>query len=194
MSAINEAENPSVNTTLSLDISLRVERGNEGKWVVISSVIKEVGPVAVKPIGVNKPHSFKTVLFNGSGPRSFATWKLKAHAGSFKTLGYKSGSQTLNSKTISSVTQTGPLASSYPSDTALRLPEFGSSHAISSFACNSATLPEIGSSHAISSVACNSEVLPEFGSSLATSSSDCNSAVLPGFGLGSSTLSGAIVF
>ena len=38
----------------SLDISLRVERGNEGKWVVISSEIKEVGPVAVKPIGVNK--------------------------------------------------------------------------------------------------------------------------------------------
>ena len=65
----------SFNTSLSLDISLRVERGNEGKWVVISSEIKEVGPVAVKPIGVNKPHSFKTVLLNGSGPRSFATWK-----------------------------------------------------------------------------------------------------------------------
>ena len=30
-SAINEAENPSVNTTLSLDISLRVKHGNEGK-------------------------------------------------------------------------------------------------------------------------------------------------------------------
>ena len=134
-----------------------------------------MGPVAVKPTGVIKSHSFKTVLLNGSGPRSSATWRPKAHAGSLNTLGYKSGSQTLNSKTISSVTQTGPLASSSPSDTALRL-------------------PEIGSSHAISSVACNSEVLPEFGSSFATSSSDCNSAVLPGFGLGSSTLSGAIVF
>ena len=162
----------SVNTTLSLDISLRVEHGNEGKWVVISSVIKEVGLVAVKPIGVNKSHSFKIVLLNGSGPRPFATWKPKAHDGSLKTLGYKSGSQHFNSKPILGVTQTGASASS---NTALLLPRIGSSHAISSFACKSAALPEIESSHAISSVACNSEVLPEFGSSLATSSSDCNS-------------------
>ena len=103
-SAINEAENPSVNTSLSLDISLRVEHGNVAKWVVISSEIKEVDPVAVKPIGVNKPHSFKIVLLNGSGPRSFATWKPKAHDGSLKTLGYKSGSQHFNSKIVPSVT------------------------------------------------------------------------------------------
>ena len=103
-SAINEAENLSANTSLSLDISLSVECGNEGKWVVISSEIKEVGSIAVKPIGVNKSHSFKTVLLNGSGPRSFATWKPKAHVGSLNTLGYKSGSQLLNSKTILSVT------------------------------------------------------------------------------------------
>ena len=103
-SALNEAENISANTSLSLDISLCVERGNEGKWVVISSEIKEMGPVAVKPTGVIKSHSFKTVLLKGSGPRSSATWKPKAHVGSLNTLGYKSKSQTLNSKTISSVT------------------------------------------------------------------------------------------
>ena len=67
-SALNEAENISANTSLSLDISLCVERGNEGKWVVISSKIKEMGPVAVKPTGVIKSHSFKTVLLNGALP------------------------------------------------------------------------------------------------------------------------------
>ena len=143
MPAINEAENPSVNTTLSLDISLCVECGNEGKWVVISSVIKEVGPVAVKPIGVNKSHNFKIVLLNGSGPRPFATWKPKAHDGSLKNLGYKSRSQHFNSKPILGVTQTGASASS---NTALLLLRIRSSHAISSFACNSAVQSCVASS------------------------------------------------
>nr|POE67619.1 hypothetical protein CFP56_45906 [Quercus suber] len=106
-SAFNEAENPRANTTLSLDISLHVERGNDGKWVVISTDIKEVGQVAVKPIEEVKTHSFKTVLLNGSGPRPLAAWKPKAH--SFKALGYKARS---HSKHILDETQRSVLVSS----------------------------------------------------------------------------------
>ena len=49
MLVINGAADKGVNTSLSLDITLRVERGVEGKWIVLSSDIKEVGPVTVKP-------------------------------------------------------------------------------------------------------------------------------------------------
>ena len=55
-----------------MDISLRVESGNEGKWNVLFSKINDVGPVSVKPSGENKTHSFKTVLANGRGPRANA--------------------------------------------------------------------------------------------------------------------------
>lgn len=89
-SIINGAENTSFNTMLTLDISLRVERGNDGKWIVLSSKINEVGLVAVKPSGENKIHSFKTMLINGSGPRPHATWKPKAQAGPSKALFHKS--------------------------------------------------------------------------------------------------------
>nr|POE67094.1 hypothetical protein CFP56_71562 [Quercus suber]POE89156.1 hypothetical protein CFP56_76293 [Quercus suber] len=89
-SIINGAENTSFNTTLTLDISLRVERGNDGKWIVLSSKINEVVPVAVKPSGENKIHSFKTMLTNGSGPRPHAAWKPKAQAGPHKALFHKS--------------------------------------------------------------------------------------------------------
>nr|POE59717.1 hypothetical protein CFP56_31220 [Quercus suber] len=104
------------------------EHGNDGKWVVISSEIKEVGPVAVKPIEEIKTHSFKTVLLNGSGPQPLAAWKTKVQ--SFKALGYKAGS---NSKPISVEIQTSDLVSS---DTVTRVPEVVSLNAISSFACN----------------------------------------------------------
>ena len=49
-------------------------------------------------------------------------------------MGYKSGSHHLKCNTIPGVTQTGVSASS---DTVIRLPGIGSSHASSSFACNS---------------------------------------------------------
>ena len=53
---------------------------------MLSSDVKEVGPVAVKPNGENKTHTFKSVLINGSGPRPHAAWKLKAQAGPHKAL------------------------------------------------------------------------------------------------------------
>ena len=48
MSVISGDVNKSFNATLTLDISLHVERGNEGKWNY------SVGPVTVKPSGENK--------------------------------------------------------------------------------------------------------------------------------------------
>ncbi|KAF3963292.1 hypothetical protein CMV_012303, partial [Castanea mollissima] len=56
------------NVSLTLEISLRVERGNEGKWHVLSSMINEVGSVAVKPSGDKKLHSFETMSTNDCGP------------------------------------------------------------------------------------------------------------------------------
>nr|POF01905.1 hypothetical protein CFP56_41922 [Quercus suber] len=73
----------------TLDISLRVERGNDGQWPVISSKVIEVGPVAVKPSGNNKLYCFKTVLTKGSGPRPHASWKPKAQAGLHKVLPFQ---------------------------------------------------------------------------------------------------------
>ncbi|KAF3954062.1 hypothetical protein CMV_020551 [Castanea mollissima] len=56
------------NVSLTLEISLRVERGNEGKWHVLSSMINEVGSVVVKPSGDKKLHSFETMSTNDCGP------------------------------------------------------------------------------------------------------------------------------
>lgn len=61
MSVINGVVNKRLNT-LTLDIALPVERGKEGKGTLISSKVNEVGPVADKPSGEDKPHSFKTVF------------------------------------------------------------------------------------------------------------------------------------
>nr|POF24443.1 hypothetical protein CFP56_10661 [Quercus suber] len=84
--------------SLTLDISLRVERGIDGQWQVISSKIIEVGPVAVKPIWNNKLHSFKNVLMKGSGPRPYTAWKPKAQVGLHNTLSNKPKAVRVNSK------------------------------------------------------------------------------------------------
>ena len=76
------------NTLPTLDISLRVERGNEGKWHVISSKVIEVGPVAAKPNGDNELHSFKSMLTKGCGPRPHVAWTPKAQAGLYKALSH----------------------------------------------------------------------------------------------------------
>ena len=90
-SIFNGAMDKSLNTTLTLDITLRVERGKEGSWTVLSSKVNEVGLVAIKPSGEDKPYSFKTVLTKGSGLRPQAAWKPKAQAGPNKALLFKSG-------------------------------------------------------------------------------------------------------
>ena len=79
-SVINGAVDKGVNTSLSLDITLRVERGVEGKWIVLSSDIKEVGPVTVKPTRENNTYTFKSMLIKGSGPRPQVAWKPKPKA------------------------------------------------------------------------------------------------------------------
>ena len=82
----------------TLDISLRVERGNDGQWQVISSKVNEVGPVAVKPSGNIKLRSFKNVLTKGSGPRPHAAWKPKAQAGLHIAVTHKPKLQHVSSK------------------------------------------------------------------------------------------------
>ena len=88
-SVIKGAACSSGNTLPTLDISLRVEHGNEGKWHVISSKVIEVGPVAAKPSGDNELLSFKSVLTKGCGPRPNVAWKPKAQAGLHKALSHQ---------------------------------------------------------------------------------------------------------
>nr|POE57797.1 hypothetical protein CFP56_66935 [Quercus suber] len=82
----------------TLDISLRVERGNDGQWQVIFSKVVEVGPATVKLGGNNKLHNFKIVLTKGSGLRPHAAWKPKAQAGLHNVLPFKPKSLRVSSK------------------------------------------------------------------------------------------------
>nr|POF01578.1 hypothetical protein CFP56_58405 [Quercus suber] len=85
-SVIKGAACSSGNISPTLDISLRVECGIDGQWQVTSSKIIEMGPVAMKPSGYNKPHSFKNVLMKGSGPKAHAAWKHKAQVRLYNAL------------------------------------------------------------------------------------------------------------
>ncbi|KAF3965953.1 hypothetical protein CMV_009903 [Castanea mollissima] len=94
------------NVSLTLEISLRVERGNEGKWHVLSSMINEVGSVAVKPSGDKKLHSFETMSTNDCGPgfknvwaKAPASWQPKAQAGHLNVLPHKPKSKLQRSRT-----------------------------------------------------------------------------------------------
>ena len=189
-SVFNGVADISLNTTLTLDIVLRVERGKEGSWFVLSSKVNEVGPVAVKPSGEYKPQSFKIVLTRGSGPRPQAAWKPKAQAGPHKPLLFKSGPQRFSTKStpkcfISSGTQPSASAST---DTVKRAPEIASSKALSSLACNnteqvSVTSLPCGSSSlgcenmavAGTSLLVPNLVVPGSGSLLSPSSTACDS-------------------
>lgn len=105
---------------------------------MISSKVNEVGPVADKPSGEDKPHSFKTVLTKGSGPRPQAAWKPEAQAGPHKALLYKSGSQRFSTKSTPKciiLGETQP-SGSVSTDTVNRVPGIASSKALSSLACN----------------------------------------------------------
>nr|POE84548.1 hypothetical protein CFP56_63599 [Quercus suber] len=97
-SVIKGAACSSGNISLTLDISLRVEHGIDGQWQVTSSKIIEVGPVAAKPSGYNKPHSFKNVLMKGSGPKAHAAWKPKAQVRLHNALSGKPKSISVSSK------------------------------------------------------------------------------------------------
>ena len=191
-SVFNGVADISLNTTLTLDIVLRVERGKEGSWFVLSSKVNEVGPVAVKPSGEYKPQSFKTVLTRGSGPRPQAAWKPKAQAGPHKPLLFKSGPQRFSTKStpkcfISSGTQPSASAST---DTVKRAPEIASSKALSSLACNNTEQVSVTSSLPCgsSSLGCENMavagtsllvpnlVVPGSGSLLSPSSTACDTA------------------
>ncbi|KAL0010114.1 hypothetical protein SO802_005222 [Lithocarpus litseifolius] len=97
-SVIKDVACCSGNISPTLDITLRVERGIEGEWHVISSKVIEVGPIIAKPSGVHKLHSFKSVLSKGSGPRPHAAWKPKAQTGLHKALSHKPKLQSSTSK------------------------------------------------------------------------------------------------
>ena len=191
-SVFNGVADISLNTTLTLDIVLRVERGKEGSWFVLSSKVNEVGPVAVKPSGEYKPQSFKTVLTRGSGPRPQAAWKPKAQAGPHKPLLFKSGPKRFSTKStpkcfISSGTQPSASAST---DTVKRAPEIASSKALSSLACNNTEQVSVTSSLPCgsSSLGCENMavagtsllvpnlVVPGSGSLLSPSSTACDTA------------------
>ena len=140
MSVINGAVNKSYNAMLTLDISLHVECGNEGKWNVLFSKINEAGPVAVKPSGENKTHSFKTMLTNGRGPRPNAGWKPKAHAGPQKVMFHKSNLQHITTKsTLTKLVEIQPSVS-VSDNTVIQLPGVASSKVLSSLACNTVVL------------------------------------------------------
>ena len=158
-SIFNGAMDKSLNTTLTLDIALRVERGKEGSWTVLSSKVNEVGLVAIKPSGEDKPYSFKTVLTKGSGLRPQAAWKPKAQAGPNKALLFKFGPQCFNTKSTP------------------KAPGIASSKALSSLACNNTVQVCVASS-----LPCGSSILGRENTAVVGTSLSMPNLVVLGYG------------
>ena len=61
LSTINGIESNGIKSELTLDLFMRMERGNDGRWAIVGFEINEVGPKVVQPL---RPTVHNVITYN----------------------------------------------------------------------------------------------------------------------------------